>query len=78
MRLQITPITVDEAVCNEAEVSVAVSSSVAIRIVPVDGTGTEYPEAAVGIVGTSDQPDIAAFLTAVGNATQELMSERGV
>jgi hypothetical protein len=64
--------------CSEAEVSVAVSNSVAIRIVPVDGGGNEYPLSAIGVVGTSDQEDIAQFMSAVTSATIDLLEQRGI
>lgn len=78
MRLPITPISVAGVSCSEAEVSVAVSSSVAIRIVPVDADNVEYLDAATGIVGTADQPDVAAFLAAVSDATSALITARGI
>lgn len=64
--------------CSEAEVSIAVSSSVAIRVVPVDGDGTEYPDAAFGIVGSSDQSDIATFFTGLSALVAPLMANRGL
>jgi hypothetical protein len=82
MRIAINPITVTtdngDVVCSEAEVSVAVSNSVAIRIVPVDDEGIEYPLAATGVVGATDQPDIAEFFDAVGTAVSVLVSGRGL
>jgi hypothetical protein len=78
MRLPITPITVNDVTCSEAVVSVAVSSSVAVRIVPVDADNVEYLDAATGIVGTADQPDIAAFIAVVSDATSALITARGI
>lgn len=78
MRIQIDPVTVDGNVCSEAEVSVAVSSTVAMRVVPVDGDGTEYPEAAVGVVGGEESEDVAAFLSAVREAAVALLDGRGI
>lgn len=78
MRLPINPVTVDDATCVEAEVSVAVSNSVAIRVVPVDAEGVEHPDGAVGVVGTADTDDIAVFLAVVGEATAALLAHRGV
>lgn len=78
MRLPIQPLTVDGITCTAAEVSVAVSNSTAIRVVPVDANGLEYPDGALGIVGTADQPDTAAFLDAVATATAALIAGRGI
>lgn len=78
MRLPISPITVDDTVCTEAEVSAAISSSVAIRVVPVDADGVEHPNGALGVVGTADQPDVAAYLEAVTAATANLLTGRGI
>ena len=82
MRISISPITVTtddgDVVCSEAEVSVAVSTSVAMRIVPIDPAGLEHSDAAVGIVGTNEQNDIAAFLDAVTAASAVLLTNRGV
>lgn len=77
MRIPITPIIVDDTECAEADVSVAVSSSVAIRIVPIDTDGVEHPTAAAGVVGDPTQPDIAAFMDAVTAAVIELLATRG-
>lgn len=73
-------VTTDEGTvsCTSGEVSVAVSNSVAIRVVPVDANGTEYPDSAVGVVGSDDQSDIATFLASVADATSVLLTERGV
>lgn len=78
MRLSINPVVVEDVTCTEAEVSVAVSNSVAIRIVPVSPAGVEYQEAALGVVGDSDQADIAVFLTSVAAATSALLTARGI
>lgn len=78
VRVPIEPVTVDEQVCVEAEVSVAVSDTVAMRVVPVDGDGVEHPEAAVGVVGGPDVEDVAVFLAAVRDAAVTLLAGRGV
>ena len=78
MRLPILPIYIDGTECTEADVSLALSSSVAIRVVPVDAYGVEYPAAAVGVVGDPTQPDIAAFFAAVSAATTELLAARSI
>ena len=78
MRIPIAAVEVDDVTCSEAVVSVAVSNSVAVRVVPVDGEGTEYPEAAVGVVGTSDDADVAVFMGAVRDAVSALLAARGV
>lgn len=77
MRIAITPITVDDVLCSEAEVSVAVSSSVAMRAVPVDADGNEHPDATIGVVGDASAPDIAAFLAQVSEAAGQLLEARG-
>ena len=80
MRIIVHPITVETesgpVVCTEAEVSVAVSSSVAMRLVPIDGAGTQYPDQAVGIVGDNQQADIATFLSTVADASKVLADGR--
>lgn len=80
MRIQVHPIIVETEAgpvsCTEADVSVAVSSSVAMRLVPVDGAGNQYPEQAVGIVGDSSQADIATFLGSVASASKVLADGR--
>lgn len=78
MRLAMNPITIDGNVCTEAEVSVAVSNTTAVRVVPVDDNGTEYPDAALGIVGGPDEPDVAAFLATVATAATTLLAARGL
>lgn len=78
MRIPFGPITVEDKVCTEAEVSVAVSSTVAMRVVPVDGEGVEHPDGAVAVVGGDDVADIAVFLSAVRDAAIALLDGRGV
>lgn len=64
--------------CSEAEISVAVSNSVAVRIVPVDADGNEYLMSATGVVGTVEQEDIATFMDEVASAVTMLISNRGM
>lgn len=78
MRIPILPISIDEKICEEAEVSVAVSSTLAMRIVPVDQDGTEHPETALGVVGGEEQEDIALFLSIVRDAAITLLGDRGI
>lgn len=77
MRVPFGPVTVDDQVCSEAEVSVAVSSTLAMRVVPVDADGIEHPDA-VGVVGGDDVEDVAVFLAAVRDAAVVLLEGRGV
>ncbi len=80
MRIIVHPITVETesgpVSCTEADVSVAVSSSVAMRLVPIDGAGIQYPDQAVGIVGDNQQADIATFLATVADASKVLADGR--
>ena len=83
MRITLSnPITVStdngDVSCSEAEISVAVSNSVAVRIVPVDVDGNEYPDAATGVVGTGDQDDISTFMDEVSAAVTVLIANRGL
>lgn len=82
MRIAINPINVETdaglVLCAEAEVSVAVSNTVAIRIVPVGPDGTEYSNNATGIVGGADQPDIETFLLELAASSLKLMQSRGM
>lgn len=77
MRITINPIMVDETTCSEVEVSVAASSTVAIRAVPVDAEGVEHPSGVIGIVGDANQSDIAEFLTQISTAVEKLFGGRG-
>jgi hypothetical protein len=77
MRIQINPVTIDEVTCTEAEVSVAVSTGTAIRAVPVDSEGTQYPNNPIAVVGREGTPDIDVFMNKVATAVQELLSGRG-
>lgn len=82
MTITINPITVDTdngpVICTSASVSVAVSASTAIRLVPVDAAGNEYPNAAFGIVGDPSVPDVAEFIEAVRTAVTTLVQTRGL
>lgn len=78
MRIAINPIMINDIECSEAEVSVAISSSVAIRVVPVDAGGIEYPDAFMGVVGTTAEEDILTFFNSVSNAVSTLLGGRGI
>lgn len=73
MRIDISPVTIDGSVCAQVELSVAVSNSVAIRAVPVDEDGNEYPEAALAVVGDGSDPAIAAFMEQVAAGAAALL-----
>ena len=83
MRIALThPIVVStesgDVTCTESEVSVAVSNSVAMSVVPVGPDGTIYSGSTIGIVGTSEQEDFAVFLASVSSASSVLMATRGI
>lgn len=82
MRLAISPITLDTeegaVVCTEADVSLAISSSVAISIVPVDSLGQSYQHSTKAIVGDAEDADIATFLTTVDAALTGLLVAKGI
>lgn len=82
MRIVINPVVVHtesgDVSCSEAEASVAVSNSTAIRLVPVGSDGTEYPDAALGIVGDQSVTDIAEFMSTVQAAVTTLAQSRGL
>lgn len=77
MIVPIKPVEADGKTCAVANVSVAASATLALRAVPVDGDGGEHPDAAIAVVGTTDQADVAAFLTTVAEAAAELLAGRG-
>jgi hypothetical protein len=77
MRVNIKPVEVEGQVTTVAEVSVAVSSSVAVRVVPVLGD-VPVESAAFGVVGASGQADVDVLLGAVGEALGVFLSGRGV
>jgi hypothetical protein len=60
--------------CFEGNASVAISSSIAVRIVPVGPDGTEYPEDAFSFVGSLDAEDIENILAQVKLALEELVN----
>lgn len=78
MRIPISPVDVDGVVCSEAEVSVAASSSASIRLVPVDASGVEYPQAALGLVAIVGETESDALLAAIGDAVAVFVTARGV
>lgn len=68
-------------VCKQADVSVAISDSVAMRVVPVGPTGTPYPDAAGAVLIPADDrardPQMRAFLNAVNTAAKQLIRDKG-
>lgn len=82
MRINVNPINIETesgaVTCTEAEVSVAISSSVAIRVTPVGPDGKEYMEHSLGVVGTQDQQDIVDFMSSVAKSLDVLLEVRGI
>lgn len=77
MNIEIRPINIDDKIAVEGVISVAVSDSVAIRIVPIID-GVEHPDHALGLVGTADSDDTVTLLAAVRDAVQTFATGRGV
>lgn len=76
MNISINSINIDGQVANEGSIYVAVSDSVAIRIVPVID-GIEYPDHSFGLVGTVESADTVLLLDAVRDAVQSYADGRG-
>lgn len=82
MQIQIRPITIETesstVTCSVANVSLAATDSVAIRLVPVDAQGNEYPENAIGVVGVLGDAGTDVLLDAIQTAVKTFLSSRGV
>lgn len=76
MRLPISPITVDDTVCTEAEVMLAFSDSIALRADPVGADGTVFQSHTISIVGGPESVDVATFIDTVKAAMVVLISGR--
>jgi hypothetical protein len=77
IEIPIQPIEIDGVKCKNARVSLAVGTGLALRAVPFDLEGTEYPDYPITIVGNADDPFIAAFVAQLENAVANLVSTRG-
>jgi hypothetical protein len=85
MRVDIPTVKVQtpsgEVLCKQADVSFALSESVAMRVVPVGPDGTEYPEATQAMLiparDSMRDPQMKAFWNAIGNAAKNLLRDRG-
>lgn len=60
--------------CSEANASIAISSSIAVRLVPIDSNGNEYPEAASSLVGTLDADNFQELASQIKLALEELVN----
>lgn len=82
MQIQIRPITIETesstVTCSVANVSLAATNSVAIRLVPVDAQGNEYPLASLAVVGDSSDPDIAVLLSSLEIAIAAIVNVKGI
>lgn len=78
MRITIPAVVVDGITCTEGEASLSVSTSVALRVVPVDADGIEYPAATITVVGNSGSEDIAQLVSTVKDAVETVITERSV
>lgn len=82
MQIEILPVTVtaedgSSVVTTTANAYLAVSNSIAIRVVPVDSAGTEYPDATIGIVGPPTQPGLAEAYDGFTTIVQALVAAYG-
>jgi hypothetical protein len=80
MRIDLNPavtVTTDDGpvTCNVGKVSLAASDNLAIRVVPVDDDGVEYPAASIAVVG-ADRPDTEALMDAIGRLVSVLVKGR--
>ncbi len=75
MNISIQPINCNGFDCRTANVSLAVSNSIALRLVPVDEAGAEYPDFEKSIVGEGGDPAIATFLATLRDAVTTLAAE---
>jgi len=82
MIVDIQPITVsndtDSFVCSTARVTIAMSDSVAIQLIPIDSQGNEHPLFSKGIVGTSTSEDLSDFFTNVYAELIKLLDSKGL
>jgi hypothetical protein len=62
--------------CAEGNIHVAVSTGVAIRIVPVGPDGTAYPKSPIAIVDRGTSPDVQAFIGVCNPALIDLVNGR--
>ena len=76
MNITILPIDIDGQTATEGVISVAVSDSFSIRIVPII-EGVEYPDYALGLVGADGTPNTVVLLNAVRDAVQAFVTGRG-
>jgi hypothetical protein len=60
--------------CFEANASIAISSSIAIRLVPIDSNGQEYPESASSLVGTLDADNLQELASHIKIALEDLVN----
>jgi len=77
MRIKIKPITVNDKVTEIAEVSLAISSSVAIRVVPVvDDIPIE--SAGFGLVGSSADGDVSVLMDSIVEPLSRFFDGRNI
>jgi hypothetical protein len=74
MIVNIPEIDVDGEKISVGVASLAVSESVALRVVPVDSEEVEHPEATITVVGKSS--DVEELLTVVKTAVEDLLEKR--
>ena len=82
MQVNITPIQIDtengSVTCPTAKAFVAASDSLALRLVPIDSDGLEYPEHDISIVGSSNDQVIIGFLTDLEGLIHTLLESKGL
>jgi len=82
MIIDIQPITVSSDttsfVCSTARVSVAISDSIAIQLIPIDVDGVEHPLFSKGLVGEKTSDEFSEFFTDVKAALTQLLHLKGL
>jgi hypothetical protein len=76
MRISIPAVDIDGAICVEGDASLSVSSSVALRVTPVDSEGESHTEATITVVGGSNSEDIAELIETVKTAVEQIIKSR--
>lgn len=65
MRIPIPAMSINGVECVEGDLSLAISSGVAARIIPVTPDGAQFADHEIPVVGQLSDPKFSALLTAI-------------
>lgn len=73
MRIPIPTVSINGVDCVEGDLSLAISTGVAARIIPITPDGAQFVDHEIPVVGQLEDPRFAVLLTAIREAAASML-----